>query len=166
MRPDKKTGPQNRENGFTLVEIMIGIVVLSLGLLAIASMQMTAAKGNAHGKSITTAVTWAQEKVEYLMTLPYNHQDLVDTNGDGDGGLDDIEGAADHMDPSRDDGRYTIYWNVSVNSPISNTKKIRVTVTCPSDPIVVIERVPDPDNPGNFIGRRTNVFLDYIKKGP
>jgi type IV pilus modification protein PilV len=151
---------QKRERGFTLIEIMIAIAVFSIGVLAIATMQTKAVQGNAHAKRITTAGTWAQDKVERFISLPYffpsapdHHPDLVDKDGDGEAGLDDATaGTADYIE-SQD--FYTICWNVAHNCPVDNTKTIRVIVTWASNEQLVAW---DRD-----LGRRAWPFITYVK---
>lgn len=59
--------------GFSLLEVLIGLVILAIGLLAIAGMQITAIKGNYFSKSVTEATVLAQDKLEELKNLPYDH---------------------------------------------------------------------------------------------
>lgn len=151
MRPDQMTGPETGKGGFTLVEVMISICVLSIGLLAVASMQTTATQGNSHGGHVTTASAYAQGKIEALTAMEYDDTDLQDTNGDLAAGLNDIDDDSDHV---QTEGPYTIYWNVSEDDPIDNTKTIRVIVTCPSDPVVIWDIT---------LNRRSHVTFDYIK---
>ena len=57
----------------------------------------------------------------------YNDPNLSDTDGDGDGGLGDATtGTADHWD---NQGNFTVFWNISDNSLLNNTKTISVIVT-------------------------------------
>ncbi len=57
--------------GFSLLEVLIGLVILAIGLLDIAGMQITAIKGNYFSKSVTEATVLAQDKLEELKNLPY-----------------------------------------------------------------------------------------------
>ena len=131
-----------KEEGYTLVEILIAIAILAFGLLAVATMQVTAIKTNATASGMSQGVTLAQAKVEELMNLPYGHTDLLDADGDGtdqdldnDGvddsggnfGLNDTVGESDKVQGTN--GRYKIYWNVAVGEPAVNSKRIRVIVT-------------------------------------
>jgi type IV pilus modification protein PilV len=134
-------------NGFTLVEIMIAMVVLSIGLLGIASMQIKAVQGNALSMGLTEAATLGQNQIENLMSMGYNSNFLNDVDGDGnngaglgDPGADNIWDHPNKSTPDDNDtgvnadysfvqGRYRIDWNVSVGFPITNTKTIRVLIS-------------------------------------
>lgn len=59
------------QNGFTLIEVLMAIIVLSIGFLALASMTITAIKGNAVASKQTIATTLAQEKIEEIKDRPY-----------------------------------------------------------------------------------------------
>jgi prepilin-type N-terminal cleavage/methylation domain-containing protein len=72
LRPSKS----NMASGFTLIEILIAISILSIGLLAVASMQVSAIRGNSHARHVTEGVTLAQDKLEELLYLSYTHADL------------------------------------------------------------------------------------------
>ncbi|MBI3815665.1 MAG: prepilin-type N-terminal cleavage/methylation domain-containing protein [Nitrospinae bacterium] len=53
-------------DGFTLIEVLIAIAILSIGLLALAGMSTTAIKFTNYSKNKTTAVTVAQDRIEEL----------------------------------------------------------------------------------------------------
>ena len=149
---EKKPDLTDREYGFTLVEVAVATCVLAIGVLAVASMQISAIHGNATAFSITDASARAGKLLEKFISLPYNAPLLQDMDGDGsandqdldgngvddddegsqvDGilnfGLDDTGAEADYQ--QQDEGRYTVYWNVADNSGINNTKTISVIVT-------------------------------------
>jgi type IV pilus assembly protein PilV len=52
------------EPGFTLIEVLIAIVILSIGLLGMASLSVSIIKGNRLSNDLTTATTLAQQKME------------------------------------------------------------------------------------------------------
>jgi prepilin-type N-terminal cleavage/methylation domain-containing protein len=62
--------------GFTLTEVLIGFVILAVGILAIASMQITSTKGGYFSNNVTRATIFAQDKLEYLKNLSYRNSDL------------------------------------------------------------------------------------------
>jgi type II secretory pathway pseudopilin PulG len=65
-----------REAGFTLVEAVIAMLVTVVGLVSIAGMFTLAMKTNASSRNMTTATTFAQDKLEQLGALSF--QRLVD----------------------------------------------------------------------------------------
>ena len=105
------TEKQSREAGFTLLEVIIAISILTVGLLAVAAMQTSAIRGNDSAYHVTEGATWAQDRLEFLMALPY--EDSALSNGTG------------KTDPMTTPADYTITYDV-VNGPISNTKLITV----------------------------------------
>ena len=54
------------KNGFTLIEVLTGLVLLAFGLLAIAGMQITSVKGNFFSGNMTQASILAQDRLETL----------------------------------------------------------------------------------------------------
>jgi prepilin-type N-terminal cleavage/methylation domain-containing protein len=62
-----KTGRLNRTTGgFTLIEVMITIGILTFGLLALATMQIHAMHGSDRGRHATHAAAIAENKMEQL----------------------------------------------------------------------------------------------------
>lgn len=64
------------EAGFTLVEAMIAMFVSVVGLVSIAGMFTMAMKTNASSRNMTTATTFAQDKLEQLGAVSFER--LVD----------------------------------------------------------------------------------------
>ena len=60
------------KKGFSLIEVLLGLVLLAIGLLAIAGMQMTSVKGNFFSHYLTQASYVAQDRLEFLNNLPIN----------------------------------------------------------------------------------------------
>lgn len=54
------------EGGFTLIEVLIAITILTIGLLAVATMQVSAIHGNKMGNDVSRAIFLAQDKLEEL----------------------------------------------------------------------------------------------------
>jgi len=71
MKADLKTGQKIREGGFTILEVIVAISILTIGLLAVASMQTAAIQGNSVAYRVTEATTLAQDRMEVLLALQY-----------------------------------------------------------------------------------------------
>jgi prepilin-type N-terminal cleavage/methylation domain-containing protein len=81
MQTEQCNRPKGREAGFTLLEIIVAISILTFGILAVASMQSAAIRGNQLGYSLTEGSTLAQDRLEFLLTKPYNDP-LLDIGND------------------------------------------------------------------------------------
>ena len=137
-----------KEEGYTLVEVLVALGILGFGLLAVATMQVTAIKTNARAGNLSHGTTLAQAKAEELMNLAYSTLVALDADGDGtdqdadSDGIDDNGGnfglndTVDGGGNVRADGSelnvnggYSIFWNVAVNEPTANSTRIRVITT-------------------------------------
>ena len=108
-----KRTKQMTDEGFTLVEVMIGMAIFLIGFLAVGSMQIAAINGNADAREATEAATRATDQLETLIALPY---DSIVSGG------------------PVTDGAYRVSWEVvdgtaALNTPLPDTKTITVTVT-------------------------------------
>ena len=65
-----------KPKGFTLIEVVAGLMILAVGLLGIAAMQVTSTKGSHFSSNVTQATFFAQDKLEYLKNLSYSDSDL------------------------------------------------------------------------------------------
>ena len=59
------------KNGFTLIEVLIAIVILSVGLLGMASLTVGIIKGNKFSNDLSTATTLAQDRMEDIRSYSY-----------------------------------------------------------------------------------------------
>ena len=101
-----------KQDGFTLIEVLIAVTIFAVGLLAIAAMQTSAIRMNSTGNRLTELSTCGIDKLERLMSLPYTDPQL---------------GAGTQTDPVTPDG-YTVSWTVVPNIPTTNTSTITLTV--------------------------------------
>lgn len=102
-----------KNQGYTLVEVLIAMAIFALGFLSLATIQIKSIRQNASAQMYTEATTIAAESMERLISLPYDHLDL-DQN------------ANPH---SMTTGGYTIMWNVQADNPVTATKTIVMNVT-------------------------------------
>ncbi len=63
-------GPLRGEQGFTLIEMMLGIVLMTFGLLAVADVFPHGLALSVYGGDQTRAADLSQQQVEFLKTLP------------------------------------------------------------------------------------------------
>jgi type IV pilus assembly protein PilV len=59
----------NKFQGFTLIEVLISLVILSISLLALAALIVTSTRNNSFGNHMTEATTLAQGKLEELRAV-------------------------------------------------------------------------------------------------
>lgn len=63
----------NNAKGFTLLEVMMGLIIFSVGLLLLSSMLVVALRGNVWSDKTTEVVQAMRDKVEY-----FRHQKEAD----------------------------------------------------------------------------------------
>ena len=62
-----------KSKGFSLIEMLIALVILSISLLALAGLMATTTKNNSFGSHMTEAVTFAQDKLEELKVTSWGN---------------------------------------------------------------------------------------------
>jgi type IV pilus assembly protein PilV len=121
--------------GFTLMEVLIGLAIFSIGILGVAAMQISATNSNSSAGRVTSNITWAFDRVEELMALPYTHAALSAGNHsvtagnlatDSDGIDNDSDG---EIDEAGETGNISMQWTVTDDMPMNRTKTIQITVT-------------------------------------
>lgn len=119
--------------GFTLIEVLVAIVILTVGLLAVGTMQISAIRGNFMGGNTSIALSLASEKMEDLLNRDYNHADLNDGVSANNSTLSSTT-SVDHEESISEEGMvgagafYRRIWNIADQaSPI--TKNVMVIVT-------------------------------------
>lgn len=60
------------KRGFTLVELLIAMIILTVGLLAVVGLFVAVIHGNASSKWVTAATALAEQEVERLKSLGYD----------------------------------------------------------------------------------------------
>jgi Tfp pilus assembly protein PilV len=102
------------EGGFTLIEIMIAMFILVTALVGIISTTVIVMRSNSLSKTMTTATTLANERMEILKNTSYNIASDSLISG---------------SDTVVSDSTYTRTWTVTNNVPAADMKTITVGVT-------------------------------------
>jgi prepilin-type N-terminal cleavage/methylation domain-containing protein len=117
--------------GFTLVEMMIAMVVMTFGLLAAGQMMYSALASASLARSKGSAAIVAQDKLEFLADL-YRQNSLDAALTDGDHGPEQVQ--IQNPSNSQTLNRFNVSWTViAVPDPragvVLKAKKVTVTVT-------------------------------------
>ena len=111
-------------NGFTLIEILIATVIITIASLGIATLTVGVIHGNSFSKRLTTATTLAQDRLEQAKRLGYSKVDTIAVT-ENYGNIENYSGY------KRDTSITNIL--VSAGPPVSNLKKIEVVVYWDTD---------------------------------
>ena len=65
----KQNIKKSNRQGFTLLEVLIAMFILTVAILALVSVTVTVIKGNASNKMFTTATTLAKDQLETLKNI-------------------------------------------------------------------------------------------------
>ena len=103
--------PVRHNQGFTIVEVLIALSVLTVGLLGVAGLTLMIIYGNSFSRTLTTATALAHDKLEELRDTPY--EKIVD----GETTL-----VAHNI-------TYTRVWRVAADQPAAGMKTVEVTVS-------------------------------------
>jgi type IV pilus modification protein PilV len=111
--------PQYRhrsQGGFTLIEVLVAMALISFGLLAIASMQVVAIQVNGSAQRLNRGTTLVQDKIEELLALPFTHASLNDATP--------VDSCTEYTEANPEPG-YTLVWCVDTSAD-GNSKNVRV----------------------------------------
>lgn len=113
-----------KNEGFTLIETLIAIAIFSIGILAVAGMQVRALNSTTYSRKATEAMELGSAHVEYLQGLPFYDENL-DLDADGTREFfdvhQDLEAGVDH---SKQEGGYTIEWEVEDDAPLDAVENV------------------------------------------
>src|SRR5512147_1833084 len=85
----RRVTPFGREDGLTMVELMIAMAVLSIGVLAVMAMQLGTSHNNTDGNTYTQANMLAMSQLEILKSrdisflVPGSYSDAHTLDADG-----------------------------------------------------------------------------------
>jgi prepilin-type N-terminal cleavage/methylation domain-containing protein len=104
------------QKGFTLLELLIALAILSVGLLGLAGLHIAAIRGNISGFKFSAASAVVQERLEELKAL--DAASAVLSSGNHDDGAVIVQGIT-----------FNRSYTVSDNTPVKGTSTITFTVT-------------------------------------
>src|SRR5919108_4982178 len=106
-------------NGFTLIEILIATVIITVTSLGVASLTLGIIRGNSFSKRLTVATTLTQDHLENVKRLGYSNAGTA-------AGTENYGSIANYTG-------YKRVTSVTNNTPATNMKTINVTVYWDSD---------------------------------
>jgi len=129
---ERRAGRQG-EAGFSLIEVMVAMVILSAGILGIMALQVRSVRHNALATSATMATALARMHMETIIQADYDAPGMEDVNRSNNSML----GSLENVDFQNVDvrgkgvrwGRYTLRRNMADDTPIKNTRTLVVTVS-------------------------------------
>lgn len=69
------------EQGFTLVEVVVAMLIFTVGIVALAQLMAVTMRMQAHGQAQTSAVRLAQDRLDQLMSLNFDASPEVQITG-------------------------------------------------------------------------------------
>jgi prepilin-type N-terminal cleavage/methylation domain-containing protein len=130
--------PRNGEGGFSLVEVMVAIVILTVGLLSLAQMMVLATNSNTLSGRMTSSSALAKEQLERLKATPFYADPLTRTRSPAlvDGG--DLNatttGYVQYYDaqgrPVAANGLYEVRWQIRTVNTNLPLEMVEIRVRC------------------------------------
>jgi len=113
--------PTRQENGFTLLEVMIAMIILLLGILSLYPAQISSIRGNARANNQTTASIFARNQIEQILSWKSSDPRLADSENVI------IPGSANMADGSAVFDKYTIYWDGTPRmDPVNTSQQVGI----------------------------------------
>jgi type IV pilus assembly protein PilV len=114
-------------DGFTLIEILIATVIITVAFLGVASLTIGIMRGNSFSKRLTTATTLAYDRLEEIKRLGYSNVGTA-VGTENYGTITNFSG-------------YKRVTSVDNNLPDANMRTINVTVYWDSDRYISVNTI-------------------------
>ena len=114
LAKDRRLAAVKSHNGFTLLEVLVAIVILTIGLLGTAGLTTGVIRGNHFSKNVTSATAAAQTKLETIKSGGYVYATTANFPNDtvSMGGMSFMRSTT-----------------ITSSSPAANMKTVSVTVS-------------------------------------
>lgn len=118
---------QRTHAGFTLLEVLVAMVIFSIGLLSIAGMQGTAIRANSRANTLSVATSLAQGVMEELLARDSDASIFASDVSDITWDLaPDVAATTLSLDGA---GTYSATYTIDADNPVSDVARIDVQVT-------------------------------------
>ena len=121
---EKLFPPKGASKGFSLIEVVLAMLILTFAILSLAELFILSVKVNNTSRDSTSAASIGAEKMEELKRNPYGEL----TPG---GGLDPKNPVEDYYE-NKDEG-FIVLWKIEADTPIAGVKKISVKTASVED---------------------------------
>lgn len=110
----------SNQRGFTFLEVMIALTLLSIGTLAVSAMCVSSTQASAKSKRITAAAILAQDKLEEFKNQTFSAIPIGTNTADPNNPVDEQGNAG---------GCYNRSWTVTTVAPFTFVKRVVCTVS-------------------------------------
>ncbi len=114
-------GPASSADGFTLIEVMIALTIMSVGVLSIGMAQLSALKISSMSSRLSQGMYLAEEQLETFRSMPWGptFTAAVVDFPDPQGPITPVQG---------DSAQFSRSWTITPNAPPHGLTEITVTV--------------------------------------
>ena len=105
-----------QEKAFTLLEVLVAMLLLTIGMLGVTNLTIGIIKGNSYSKNVTTATVVAEQQIEQAQRIGYV-------------GVDAVGGLVGNATVTMGGTSFTRTTAVTAGSPGPNMKAVSVGVT-------------------------------------
>lgn len=114
------SGRRAAERGFTLLEVVIALAIFSVGIMAVASLQVSSTNGDLRARLATEAAVLTHDIAERLLTIDYDPDPTMT--------VQEFDTTDNTFPTDREEtvGRYTYDWIVEPHTDIANALRITI----------------------------------------